>query len=114
VQAINRTRNTILVSQGSIADNPLTRLKGLLGHAPLQAGEGLLLRGEKSIHSIGMGFDIDALFLDAAGKVVYLMPVMVPLRFSPFVWQSADVLEVPAGTIARTGTVLGDQIEITL
>jgi uncharacterized membrane protein (UPF0127 family) len=43
---------------------------------------------------------------------VHLIPVMVPLRLSPFVANAADVLELPPGTIARTGTMLGDQIEL--
>ncbi len=111
MRAVNRTRNTTLVSEGVIAASWWTRLKGLLGHAPLQSGEGLLLRGEKAIHTIGMSFAIDVLFLDRTGNIVHLIPDMVPLKLSPFVSRSTDVLELPAGTIAKTGTRLGDQIE---
>lgn len=87
-------------------------MRGLLGHAPLKSGEGLLLQGEKAIHSIGMSFEIDALFLDHQGCVVYLMESMPPLRASPFVWRAQDVLELPAGKILETGTTVNDQIEI--
>lgn len=112
MRAINRTRNAILVEHGTIAANMWTRMRGLLGHAPLKDGEGLLLKGEKAIHSIGMSFSIDALFLDQEGRVIYLMPVMPPMRASPMVWQAQDVLELPAGKITETGTALGDKVEI--
>lgn len=104
----------MLVTQGAIADTWWTRLRGLLGHAPLQAGEGLLLRGEKAIHTFGMGFPIDVLFLDSHGRIVHLIPNMGAMRASPFVSGAANVLELPAGTAAQTGTTRGDQIEISL
>ena len=87
-------------------------MRGLLGHPPLKPTEGLLLPGEKAIHSFGMRFEIDALFLDSNGYVVYMIQAMPPLRASPFVWRARDVLELPAGKIQETGTALGDQIEI--
>lgn len=113
MRALNKTRNCLLVTHGSVAETWWTRLKGLLGRPSLQPGEGLLLRGEKAIHTIGMRFPIDVLFLDSAHRVVHLIPTMGAQRFSPFVARASDVLELPAGVIAATGTTLGDQIEIT-
>lgn len=89
------------------------RMRGLLGHAPLEPGEGLLLKGEKAIHTIGMTFPIDVLFLNRAGRVVHLMTCVPPLRLSPMVWRAAHVLELPPGTIDQTGTALDDLIEIS-
>ena len=112
LRAVNRNRNAMLVDNGRVADTAWTRLRGLLGHKPLQPGDGLLLRGEKAIHTFGMGFAIDVLFLDREGYVKHLIRTMVPLRASPFVSAAVDVLELPAGTINRTGTALGDRIEL--
>ncbi len=112
LHALNKTRNCILVTHGLVADTWWTRLKGLLGHASLEPGEGLLLRGEQAIHTIGMRFPIDVLFLDSAQRVVHLIPRMGAQRFSPFIARASDVLELPAGVIAETGTMLGDQIEL--
>lgn len=114
LRAINRTRDTLLISEGVVATHWWSRLRGLLGHAPLQPGEGLLLRGEKAIHTIGMSFAIDVLFLDRTGCIVHLIPAMPPLRCSPLVARAVDVLELPAGTIARTHTAVGDQIELEI
>ncbi len=113
MRAVNRTRQAVLVDKGTVAASAWSRLVGLLGHRPLQAGEGLLLRGEKAIHTIGMGFPIDVLFLDKEGRVVHLYHGMAPLRASPFIRQAANVLEMPAGTLERTSTQLGDVIELS-
>lgn len=112
MRAFNRTRNIWLVENGQVADTWWTRLRGLLGHAPLKSGEGLLLRGEKAIHTVGMSFPIDVLFLDETGQVVHLIAAMPALRASPFIARAVDVLELPAGTIAQTGTAIGDQIDL--
>jgi hypothetical protein len=114
LRAHNRTRHAPLVTQGAVAASWWTRLRGLLGHAPLTPGEGLLLRGENAIHTIGMSFAIDVLFLDRAGRIVHLIPALPPLRASPFVARAVDVLELPAGTIAQTGTTIGDLIELEI
>lgn len=114
LRAHNRTRQVSLVTDGTVAASWWTRLRGLLGHAPLQPGEGLLLRGENAIHTIGMTFAIDVLFLDRAGRVVHVIAAMPPLRLSPLVAQARDVLELPAGVIAQTHTALGDQIELEI
>lgn len=113
LRAVNRTRNAVLIAAGDVAASAWSRLRGLLGHSPLNEGEGLLLRGEKAIHTIGMGFSIDVLFLDRSGRVVHLISDLAPLRFSPFVARAVDVLELPAGMIAQTATALGDQIEFS-
>lgn len=114
LRALNRTRHATLVTEGAVAESWWTRLRGLLGHAPLQPGEGLLLRGEKAIHTVGMSFAIDVLFLDNAGRIVHLIPAMPPVRFSPLIGRAAAVLELPAGTITQTGTRLDDQIELEI
>ncbi len=112
LRAYNRTRNIPLVTNGAVAATWWSRLRGLLGHAPLQPGEGLLLRGEKAIHTFGMTFAIDVLFLDDRGRVIHLIPAMPPWRASPWVARARDVLELPAGVIEQTHTSLGDDIEL--
>jgi uncharacterized membrane protein (UPF0127 family) len=114
MRATNQTRNVVLVERGYVAASLWTRLRGLLGRAPLQAGDGLLLRGEKAIHTVGMGYPIDVLFLDRSGQVVHLYHAMPPLRASPYVRRAQDILELPPGVLAKTGTALGDVITFDL
>ncbi len=113
MRALNLTRHALLGDYIVVAANPWARLRGLLGHPPLQHGEGLLLRGEKAVHTFGMRFSIDVVFLDSQGNVLHLEHAMVPGRASPMIWRASDVLEIPAGTLQDTGTREGDQIQLS-
>ena len=53
-----------------VADTAATRMKGLLGRAGLDEGEGLLIKPAGSIHMFFMRFPIDAVFLDRELRVV--------------------------------------------
>ncbi len=114
LRAINRARGVTLVERGKIAATAWERLKGLLGRASLARGDGLLLQGEQAIHTMGMKIAIDVLFLDKRARVVRIVHSMPPARVTPFVFQSANVLELPAGLAKETGTQLGDEIEIQI
>jgi uncharacterized membrane protein (UPF0127 family) len=62
------------------------------------------------IHSMFMRFSFDAIYLEKDGTACQLLADFPPFRVGPLVWRAQHVLELPAGTIARTGTVLGDLI----
>lgn len=111
MRVINQTRQTTLMTNGRVADTFWLRLKGLLGAAPLQQGEGLVLVGEKSIHTLFMGFSIDIVYVDRSYQVIRVDEDMVPYRLGPLVLKSAYVLEMPVGTIADTATAVGDQLK---
>ncbi|MBI3913824.1 MAG: DUF192 domain-containing protein [Chloroflexi bacterium] len=113
-RALNRARGATLVENGRVAATAWERFKGLLGRSTLAPGDGLLLKGEQAIHTIGMQFAMDALFLDKEGRVLRIENAMRPLRLTPFIFRAADVLELPAGAIADSRTQLGDQIEIEI
>ena len=57
-----------------------------------------------------MRFAIDAVFVDRAGKVVRVAPDLAPWRFAILARGARDVIELPAGTAARTGTQAGDEL----
>ena len=106
----NQTQNVPLITNGRLADTFWLRLRGLLGASPLQKGEGLVLAGEKSIHTLFMGFAIDVVYVDKQFKVIRTTSNMVPYRLGPFITQSAYLLEIPVGTINQTSTQVGDQL----
>jgi uncharacterized membrane protein (UPF0127 family) len=110
--AINVTRGVSLTAGGRVADTFMTRLVGLLADKTLAQGDGLWIHHCNSIHSIGMKFVFDAIFLDKNLKVVHLMREMKPWRVSKIVFSGDSVLELPAGLIAQTGTEIGDQFEM--
>jgi uncharacterized membrane protein (UPF0127 family) len=113
-QAFNQTRNLPLATDLSIAQTHLTRLRGLIGVHPdnFRNGTGLWIRPCRGVHTLAMRFPIDVVYLDHAGTVVHLEHDLHPWRFSPIRLRAASVLELPSHTVARTGTALGDIVEI--
>ena len=79
-----------------VADRFFTRLRGLLFRKPLAAGEGLILVPCSSIHTFGMGYSIDVVFLDPDCRVVRLVHALPPrrIRSAP---GAKMVLELAAG-----------------
>jgi len=106
----NRTRRTLLGSQVRMADTWLGRLRGFLARPAPKQGEGILLLPCNAIHTFGMTFDLDVLFLDAEGKVLKLKRSVPPWKITGRVSGGRYVLEVPVGTIDASGTQVGDEL----
>jgi uncharacterized membrane protein (UPF0127 family) len=111
---INLTKKTWLATKVRKADNFLTRLVGLLKRTHLGPEEALWLMPSKGIHTIGMKFPIDVVFLDKGNVVLDLIPALPPYRVSSIKWRGSSVLELPKGTLAKSLTEVGDQLEISL
>jgi uncharacterized protein len=111
MRAIDRTTGIVLAEHMVRADGFLARLVGLLGRAALREGEGLLLVPCSSIHTLGMRFAIDVLFLDGQGEVLRAVEALPPWRVPSPVRGTRMVLELPAGTLARTATAAGNRVE---
>ncbi|MGE5379749.1 MAG: DUF192 domain-containing protein [Methylocystaceae bacterium] len=112
MQINNLSKATSLGTGIALADNFFTRLVGLLTRKRLLEGEGLLLTKTRAVHTWGMRFTIDCLFLDRQNQVVQTLPGLAPWRFSPVVRGACQVLELPSGTITRTATLAGDTLVI--
>ena len=113
LQIENVTRGTLLVTQGRTADSYFPRLIGLMGHAPLAEGEGLLIVPCNSIHTHFMRFPIDVLYVSKDGEVVAVDRAMAPWRFGRIHRKARYVIELPAGTAAATGTEVGDRVAVS-
>ena len=111
MRIVNQTRDTVLATTGRLADTFWLRLRGLLGRNSLKEGEGLVLVGEKSIHTLFMKFPIDVVYIDKNYQVIRIDENMIPYRLGPLITRSAYVLEVAVGTIVETATRVGDQLE---
>ncbi len=106
----NRTRNTQLAERAQEAATAFSRLKGLLGCDGLPEGEGLHIAPCNSIHMFFMRFAIDVAFLDKELKVVRAIHAIKPWRATRVYFAAHSALELPAGTLARSGTEEGDQL----
>ena len=113
VHATNISRNQLIAEHVRLADNFFKRLRGLLFTSSLPIGQGLLLKPCNSIHAIGMNYAIDAIFLDKENIVIAILSNLKPWQVSSIYWQAHACLELPAGSIAKSGTVPGDQLQFT-
>jgi uncharacterized protein len=113
IQAINIDRDQVLAEHVLLANNFLKRLRGLLFTNSLPDNQGLLLRPCNSIHSIGMNYAIDAIFLNKDNSVIATLSDLKPYRLSAIYQRAVSCLELPAGTIAKSNTQIGDQLQFT-
>jgi uncharacterized protein len=104
--------STPLFTRIALANRPWSRLKGLLGRTGLGEQEGIWFLPCNSIHSFGMKFVFDAVFMDKAGTVLALHSDVPAGKLLPIVWKAHQVLEVQAGAIARHGIAVGQQLVI--
>ena len=79
-----------------VARTPWQRLRGLAFRRGPPPREALLFPGCRSVHTFGMRFSIDVVFLDARGRVVRVAPAVPPGRLVSCRRASA-VIEVRAG-----------------
>jgi uncharacterized membrane protein (UPF0127 family) len=114
IAAVNRTRGICLAENVRVARTHWTRLRGLIGteKSAFQPGQALWIVPCRGVHTLAMHFSLDVVYLDQSGYVVDLQAEMKPWRFAPVHLRAASVLELPSGVIQRSGTVIGDQIEI--
>lgn len=113
-RVLNTKNNSVLVEKLERADSFFSRFLGLMGRRTLNPGEGLWISGSgNSIHTFFMRFDIDLAYVDRDGVVRHTVNTMRPWRLSIApVATLTDCLELPAGTLARTHTVIGDKLHV--
>ena len=114
VYVYNKTRETFVATEAAVANTYLRRLVGLLGKTKhwLRPGNGLWIVPSRGVHTVGMLFPIDLVFLDRAKCVVHVEEHVRPFGISKVCLKAASVLELPPHTVFRTGTRVGDLLEI--
>ncbi len=106
----NATRsNTELANAVAVADSSAKRRTGLLKHTSLSSGEGLWIVPCEAVHTWGMKFPIDVVFLSRKKRVVKTRKAMGRRRMAFCLW-AHSVLELPAGILEQTGTEKGDEL----
>lgn len=85
---------------------------GLIGRAGMAEGEGLWLRPCSSIHTFGLRFAIDVLFLDREGRTLRIACSVRPCRVCGPVWGAKTVVELPAGVLEQADVRIGARFEV--
>jgi hypothetical protein len=111
VKIKNLDRGTIVAQTAKVAETSTTRRRGLLGRDALPTGEGLWIVPCESVHTAGMRFPIDVLFLSRDRRILKIRRNMKPWSISGCL-RAHSVLELPAGAALATGAQTGDQLQI--
>ncbi|GFZ93752.1 DUF192 domain-containing protein [Dyella caseinilytica] len=100
-----------LVARTWLADTAILRLRGLIGRAALASDghEGLLLKPCGSVHTFGMRYPIDVVYLDAEGYVLGVREKILPRRMSAC-RGAQQTLELFAGSIEMLRPRRGDHL----
>jgi len=85
--------------QTRLANNPISRMIGLMFKKEMKNYDGLLIRPCNSIHTFFMRFSIDAVFLNKDFKVIRIYRDLKPWRMTTIIWKANQVLELRAGTL---------------
>ena len=105
----NLTRQTLLGDSLEVADSAARRNKGLLGRQHLLRGEGLWIVPCEAVHTFGMHFPIDLVYLDRKHRIVKTKSHVRPGRVSACL-SAHSVIELPSGTVLETQTRPGDTL----
>jgi uncharacterized protein len=108
----NKTKETFLAFRVKVADSIFSRLVGLLGKRSLKPDSGVWIVPANAIHTMGMLFTFDLLLIDKDFKVVGLRELIKPFRITRPNFRAESVLELPAHTIFKSRTEVGDQLVI--
>jgi uncharacterized protein len=100
----------LLLDKCEFSGSFLFKARGLMGRKSLPQGRGILLCPCNSIHMFFMWFPIDALFLDRHWRIVRVCSRIQPWQFSPIVWNSRAVIELPAGLSEKAAVKVGEQV----
>jgi uncharacterized membrane protein (UPF0127 family) len=108
----NQTRECFLSLSVTPADTTFSRLKGLIGRLRLRVDEGLWIVPSCGVHTLGVLFPLDLIYLNESHQVIHLNEHFPRFRIAPLRTQASSVLELPTHTIYTSQTQPGDQLLI--
>lgn len=107
---VRESDGRVVASNLEVADSFLSRFLGLMGRAALPAGGALWIEPCSSIHMMFMRFRIDAVFVDAEGRVLKVSPRVLPWLGLTWCSGAAAVVELEAGAAGRASLSPGDRL----
>lgn len=100
----------LLFKEIAVAKTYFRRLWGLLGHRSLNQEQGLLIQPCRRIHTLGMRFPIDVIFLDRQGVILKVVHALKPCRQAG-AFKAHYTLELAAGSAQQHNLHLGDILQ---
>ncbi len=108
---VNVRTGSVIAEVVESALDSKSRRKGLLGRDSLADSHALVLAPCGSVHTIGMRFPIDVLFMNADGSVIKIVERMGAWRMAGSL-QACITVELPTGSVQRHHVLTGDRLSI--
>lgn len=108
----NLTRECFLSLNVAVADTPFSRLRGMIGKLRLGPDEGVWLIPSSGVHTIGVLFPLDLVYLDRGNNVVHVIESFPRFHIAPLRIKAASVLELSPHSIYSSETRRGDRLLI--
>jgi uncharacterized membrane protein (UPF0127 family) len=109
----NKTKNRVVISDLAVTKSHQERAVGLLSRNSLHENQGLWIRPCRSVHTFFMKFAIDVAFVDRDLRVKAVYENVGPWKLLiPAMWKVNSVFELAPGTLKRTQTQIGDQLNV--
>jgi len=108
----NQTRECFLSLNVKAADTIFSRLRGFIGRFKLRSDEGIWVVPSRGVHTLGLFFPLDLIYLDQDYRVIHLVEYFPSFRIGPLRTRAESVLELPTHTIYSSHTQPGDQLVI--
>lgn len=108
----NQSRECFLGLRVAPADTIFARLKGMIGRLRLRSDEGIWVVPSNGVHTLGVLFPLDLIYLDDDCRVIDLIEYFPTCRIAPLRIRASSVLELPPHTIYSSQTQKGDRLLI--
>ena len=111
---VENTRNGRVVADDLVAAfDSTSRNKGLLQRESLPEGSALIIAPCSAVHTFFMKFPIDVVFVSKDGRVLKVRTAVPAWRMTGAL-RGFCVIELAAGSLARSETVAGDRLVISI
>ena len=108
---VDATTGAVVADQLLTAFTAAERNKGLLGRSSLADGSAMIIAPCTAVHTFFMQFPIDVAFVKKDGRVLKLRRAVRPWRMAA-AFGAFAVIELPAGTLQRIGTLAGTTLAV--
>ena len=110
-QLLNARTGGVIASRPTAAVDSASRRTGLLKHDKMPDGFALIIAPCNAVHTFGMRFAVDLLFVAKDGTVLKVCHA-VPRRRIAASWGAFATIELASGTLLHAPTQVGDVVRV--
>ncbi|MGV8906493.1 MAG: DUF192 domain-containing protein [Acetobacterium sp.] len=100
----------VLADQIRMAVSFFEKLVGLLRDKAIDSQQGLLICGCKQVHTMGMKFPIDVIFLSKEGEILHIENNLLNSSMSKYIKKAFYALELKSGFAKKHNLMVHDHI----